>query len=179
MQGILWGLQQIYACSSRFTTGKGLQPKRGYENIGGGSATGAQGGEITSVGEWGVGEAENTTGVVAFKFGEDLHGQRWGRTLERGGVSRSKEWTQRQRERDKASYGNSEPSGSAEAQGTYGRITGVWDSQGKEEPCCGVVLIAGRGHGEFILSSTSSHEPLEISEHEYNTSWAVESRNPI
>lgn len=29
-----------------------------------------------SFGEWRVGEAENMTGVAAFKFGEDLHGQR-------------------------------------------------------------------------------------------------------
>lgn len=139
--------------------------KRIWEQRGRESAAGAQGGEITSFGEWGVGEAENTTGVVAFKFGEDLRGQRWRRTRERGGLSRRKEWAQRHRGRDRASSGNDEPSASAEAQKTYGRITGVWDSQGKEEPYCGVVLSAGRGCGEFILSSTSSPEPLEIFEH--------------
>lgn len=181
MQGILQAFSRYMLAAAgspqaprRITIQKRIWEQRGRE-----SAAGAQGGEITSFGESGVGEAENTTGVAAFKSGEDLRGQRRRRTRERGGLFRSKEWAQRHRGRDRASSGNGEPSAPAEAQGTYGTITGVRDSQDKEEPCCGVVLSAGRGCGEFILSSTSSHEPLEIFEDECNIIWAVKSRNPI
>ena len=56
---------------------EGLQSKRGYENSGGGRVQlGRKGERSRSLGERGVGEAENTTGAAAFKSGEDLRGQR-------------------------------------------------------------------------------------------------------
>lgn len=168
MQGILQAFSRcmLAAAGSPQAPRRDYNPKEDMRTAGEECSWGARG-EITSFGESGVGEAENTTGVAAFKSGRICVGRDEGGHVKRRAL-RSQRMSPRHRGRDRASSGNGEPSAPAEGTGN------IWDNhRGKRLPRQGgTMLWCGlRAPGEvwrFILSSTSSHEPLEIFEDECN-----------